>query len=165
MGWVEKIDEDENLSDHQKMTRKWAKLVRNKWNIAKDLIAPALPDLLKKYFQAELESSCVWVWRHNRSLNLTGEFDILFADSERNRLFLVQTSISPEKDDIIEFIGKIKIFRKLFPEYQDRVIVPIFAGIEMEKDVVDFATQNKMCALAYRDWEDLEILNFDQLSF
>ena len=43
------------------------------------------------------------------------------------------------------------------------MIVPIFAGIEMEKDVIDFATQNKMYALAHRDWEDLEILNFGAL--
>ena len=105
MGWVEKIDEDENLSDHQKMTRKWAKLVRNKWNIAKDLIAPALPDLLKKYFQAELESSCVWVWKYSRSLNLAGEFDILFVDSEENRLFLVQTSIQDVRLGLQELGG------------------------------------------------------------
>jgi len=79
-------------------------------------------------------------------------------------VFLVEAKSSPKKQYLYEFIENIEIFRKLFPEYGDKRLIPVFASLRFEENMIQLATDEKIYLLAYREWEYMDFLNFDGLA-
>ena len=50
-----------------------------------------------------------------------------------------------------------------FPEYEDKQVIPIFAGIVFPDEIVKYATKKGLYVMAYREWEYMDILNFDEM--
>ena len=56
-----------------------------------------------------------------------------------------------------EFINKI------FEEFKGKEIVPILASLRIAEDILNRLTKEKIYGMAYREWEYMDILNFEKL--
>ena len=101
------------------------------------------------------------VRKKDKSLNLNGEFDAISVSDDH--VFLVEAKSSPKEQYLYEFIENIEKFRKLFPEYGDKRLIPIFASLRFDEKMIQLATDKKIYLLAYREWEYMDFLNFDKL--
>ena len=79
-------------------------------------------------------------------------------------MYLVDSKVSPDKQKLLEFKNKvIPRFRKLFPEYEALPLIPIFASLRFDEDMIRQATKEKIYLLAYREWDYMDILNFEEV--
>jgi hypothetical protein len=83
--------------------------------------------------------------------------------SEANQVFVVEVKNTPRKEYFYEFLDNIEKFRQLFPEYSEKRIIPIFASLRFEEESITLATQHNVYVMAYREWEYLDILNFEDI--
>jgi len=113
-------------------------------------------------FKNEMREFKNEVRQEQKALNLEGEFDVI-AVSDANQVFVVEVKSTPNKEYINEFLENIEKFKQLFPEYSDKLLIPIFAGLRFEEDIVALATQRNVYVMAYREWEYLDILNFEDV--
>jgi hypothetical protein len=118
--------------------------------------------VVKKFFQCNIEHFALHVKRKQKALSLEGEFDVI-AVSDMNQVFVVEVKSTPNKEYINEFLENIEKFKRLFPEYSDKHLIPIIAGLRFEEDIVALATQGNVYVMAYREWEYLDILNFEDV--
>ncbi|MEJ5173670.1 MAG: hypothetical protein WHT47_08140, partial [Hydrogenothermaceae bacterium] len=80
-------------------------------------------------------------------------------------VFLIEVKSTPKIEYINEFKDKkVERFKTLFTEYRDYKLVLIFASLRLEDDIVNYLTKNGIYAMAYREWEYMDILNFDKLN-
>jgi hypothetical protein len=148
-------------NDQKQMNKKWGELANKMGTLVEDIIAPAVRPVTEKYFSCELLDFSVNVRRKNRSLNLAGEFDVIAVSDEY--VFLVEVKSRPRKQHLHDFMENTEKFRKLFPEYGDRKLIPVFASLRFEEDMISAASQEKIYLLAFREWEYMDILNFEQI--
>lgn len=57
----------------------------------------------------------------------------------------------------------LRQFFEFFPEYRDRRLVRVLAGLEFPENVLRYATRRWVYAMAYREWEFMDILNFHDI--
>jgi hypothetical protein len=79
-------------------------------------------------------------------------------------VFLIEVKSTPRFDYLTDFVdNRIPVFRQLFPEYASLDLVPIFASLSIPDDIVKAATNRRVFAMAYREWEYMDILNAKEL--
>jgi len=78
-------------------------------------------------------------------------------------VFLIEAKSRPKKQYLYDFIENIEKFKKLFPEYMNRKLIPVFSSLRFEDDLISLATQEKIYLLAFREWEYMDILNFGEI--
>jgi len=76
---------------------------------------------------------------------------------------MIEIKSSPKSRHVDEVLKKASQFMKYFPEYSDKKLIPIFASITFDEDVVKHATRNCVYLMAYREWEYMDIINFDEV--
>ena len=151
----------EMRNDHKDMNKKWGELANKMGTLVEDIIAPAVCPVVEKYFNCEVLSFFVNIRKKDKTLNLKGEFDVIAASDEY--VFLIETKSRPKRDYLYEFIANIEKFKKLFPEYQDKKLIPIFSSLRFEDDMISFANQENIYLLAFRELEYMDILNFKEV--
>jgi hypothetical protein len=153
---------NETERDRKAMNKKWGELANKMGTLVEDIISPAIRPVVTKYFDCEITYFSVNVKKKDKRLNLQGEFDVIAVSDEY--VFLVEAKSTPKKQYLYEFIANIELFRKLFPEYGDKRLIPVFASLRFEENMTELATQEKIYLLAYREWEYMDFLNFDKLA-
>jgi hypothetical protein len=154
---------DEVRNDHKEMNKQWGALANKMGTVVEDIISPAVGPAIKKYFDEELVDIMIRRKKRDKSKNLKGEFDVIALTD--TSVYLVETKVSPEKREILKFKNEIlPRFRELFPEYDKLRLIPIFASLRFEPELIELATQEKLYLLAYREWEYMDILNFDLIN-
>ncbi len=144
------------------MNKKWGDLANKMGTIVEDIVSPAVRPMVKKYFGEDTDQDfMIHARRWSKALNVKGEFDVIAA-SERN-VYLVETKSTPRKEYLEEFEEKIIRFRQLYPEHKNKNLVPIFASLRFEKDFIPFATKKGFYLMAYREWEYMDLLNFEEV--
>lgn len=156
-----KADRDEMKADRKAMNKQWGDLANKMGTLVEDIISPAVRPVVTKYFGCEITSFMLNVRKKDKSLNLNGEFDAIAVSDDH--VFLVEAKSSPKEQYLYEFIENIEKFRKLFPEYGDKRLIPIFASLRFDEKMIQLATDKKIYLLAYREWEYMDFLNFDGL--
>ncbi len=63
-----------------------------------------------------------------------------------------------------EFKEKMKRFREFFPEYKDKKLIPIFASLSIDDNFVNMLSKEGIYAMTYREWDYMDILNFDKVN-
>lgn len=63
---------------------------------------------------------------------------------------------------ISDFLEKLKRFPSFFPEYSDKKLIPILASLSMDNHFVSLLTRHSILAMAYREWDYMDFLNFKQ---
>ncbi|MEE4355540.1 MAG: hypothetical protein V2I97_03675 [Desulfococcaceae bacterium] len=147
--------------DQRRMNKKWGELANKMGTLVEDIIAPAVRPVTEKYFNCEILSFFVNIRKKDKTLGLTGEFDVIAASDEY--VFLVETKSRPKKQHIGDFLENTEKFRKLFPEYADRKLIPLFSSLRFDDDMIALANQEKIYLLAFREWEYMDILNFAEI--
>ncbi len=59
--------------------------------------------------------------------------------------------------------NKLSRFRFLFEEYNDKQLIPILASLRYEESMLNYVTNQNIYAMAYREWDYMDILNFDKV--
>ncbi|MEJ5173185.1 MAG: hypothetical protein WHT47_05675, partial [Hydrogenothermaceae bacterium] len=79
-------------------------------------------------------------------------------------VFLIEVKATPKVEYINDFKDKkVERFKQLFDEYKDYNLVLIFASLRLKDDIVNYLTKNGIYAMAYREWEYMDLLNFEEL--
>jgi hypothetical protein len=150
---------EETKADRREMNKQWGALAQKMGTLDEDLIAPATRPVLAKYFKCEPKSRSI---RNLRRINSDSfEIDVLVACDDR--VFMIEVRSSPRSEYVNEILRKAKRFKKFFPEYKDKEIIPIFGSIIFSENVIKYATKKGLYLMAYREWEYMDILNFDEI--
>ena len=95
--------------------------------------------------------------------NIHTEFDVIAISESCKTVFLIEVKTTFRGKFVEDMFDKVEKFKIAFPEYKDYKIVPILASLSMDENTVNTLTKNKIYAMAYREWEYMDILNFDQI--
>jgi hypothetical protein len=153
---------EEGRRDRAMMNKQWGDLANKLGTIVEDIVAPAVRPVMQSFFKEDISLLMVNVQKKDKSLGLQGEFDVIAVSN--SFVFLVETKSSPKKEHITSLKNEvIPRFRKLFPEYDQLRLIPVFSSLRFNDDLVAFATENGIYMLAYKEWEYMDLLNFNDL--
>jgi len=153
---------DESIRERRAMNKQWGELANKMGTLMEDIVAPAVRPVVEKYFKVEVNDFMINRKRKDKNLGLTGEFDVIAVSNEH--LFLVETKSTPRKQYLNEFMENIEKFQKLFPEYSDKKLIPIFASLRFDENIIHLANDRGVFLLAYREWDYMDFLNFDAVA-
>jgi polyhydroxyalkanoate synthesis regulator protein len=152
--------ENELRESKRQWNKQWGELSNKLGTIVEDIIFPASRPVIESVFRVKVQQLATRVFRQQG--NLRAEFDVV-AVSER-QVFLIDVKSTPRFDYLTDFVdNRIPVFRQLFPEYASLDLVPIFASLSIPDDIVKAATNRRVFAMAYREWEYMDILNAKEL--
>ncbi len=153
---------DEMQEDRRAMNKEWGALANKMGTLVEDIVAPAVRPAVKKYFDEEVIDFGISRNRKSKEKGLRGEFDVIAVTE--TTVYLVQTKSGPNKDNLLAFKNEqLPRFRKLFPEYKKLKLVPILAALRFEDELIELGTREGIYMLAYREWEYMDILNFEEM--
>lgn len=153
---------DEAAADRRETNRKWGDLANKMGTLVEDIVAPAVRPVVEKHFGILVTDLIPNMRRHRRDLGLKGEFDVIAVSD--NHVFLVETKSAPKPEHAALFAAKLPFFRRLFPEYDGKTLIPIFASLRLDPETIDALTTHGIYALAYREWDYMDLLNADRLA-
>jgi len=149
----------------RELNKKWGELSNKLGTIAEDIVAPALPDIVKKYFGC-ITIHDISVRRTKRKPNdpsKVREFDVIILCDDK--VILNQTKATPRSEYAREFAQFVKSgeFFEYFPEYKGKELIPIFSSLNLPVNIVKYLTKRKIYAMAMRG-EYMDILNFNEVA-
>ncbi|MDV7399422.1 hypothetical protein RZS08_48870, partial [Arthrospira platensis SPKY1] len=98
--------------------------------------------------------------KYDKAARLKGEFDVIAVGE--SAVYVIETKLTPDKHKLKAFMNKVgKNFTKLFPEYGHLPVVLIFASMSFDEDFIKAATNDGIFLMAYREWEYMDILNYE----
>ncbi|MHB1664741.1 MAG: NERD domain-containing protein [bacterium] len=150
---------EENREEHKKLNQEFGRLSNKMGTIVEDIIYPAARPLISRYFNVEINN--IDIYSNVSKKNEDGEreeFDIIAVTSDK--VFLIEVKSTMRDSYINDFKEKTERFFKFFPEYQNRKLIPIMASLSIQPNTVHMLTLNNMYAMAYREWEYMDLLNF-----
>jgi hypothetical protein len=152
---------EENLEERRNMNKQWGALANKMGTIVEDLVSPAIQPLVQRYFGVEPIEMGIRIKRKRESLKI--ELDAIAITDEK--VFVFEVKSSPQIDYVRYFVGhQIPLFKELFKEHGGRQIVPIFASISIDKEIIAECTRLGVYAMAYREWDYMDLLNFEDLT-
>ena len=142
----------------QEMNRRWGELANRLGTLVEDIVAPAVPDVIKRHFNLEIELMGIRMRR--KMSELKGEYDVVaMADG---MIFIVEVKSRFNIEYVRDFQEKLAKFRDLFPEYGDRQLVGIIASLRLDDEVVKEATGRGFYAMAMKG-EYMDLINVEEL--
>jgi hypothetical protein len=129
-------------TDQKRMNRQWGKLANKMGTLVEDIVSPAVRPVVKKYFDTELSDFMVKRKRKIRESGLAGEFDVIGVSEDK--VFVVECKSSPSEEYLDKFIAGIGKFRELFPEYAGKKIIPLFASLRFEEELIRAASEKNV---------------------
>ena len=150
---------DEMKQEVKRINKQWGELSNKLGTIVEDIIFPATRPVLERYFDCKLDTLMMNV-KKKRGDNWQ-EFDVVASSGNNVFLIEVKATLRPEYIQLVQ--KKIKLFREYFPEYQESKIIPFLASLRIEEEFIKQHNSAKIFAMAYREWEYMDILNFEDL--
>ncbi|HOM10519.1 MAG TPA: hypothetical protein PLV81_10260 [Spirochaetota bacterium] len=152
---------EEMKQSFRKMNQQWGELANKMGTIVEDIIYPATRPVLEKYFNCELETIMMNITRKKDGIK--DEFDVIAVSEDK--VFLIEVKSTMRQQYVDDFKNKkIERFRFLFNEYNDKQLIPILATLRYEESMLNYVTNQNIYAMAYREWDYMDILNFDNIS-
>ena len=152
---------NEMRKSQREMNKRWGDLAHKMGTIVEDIIYPGIIPLVKKYFQCDPLECGIRIRKKRGALR--DEFDIIVVAEKY--VFLVEIKSALNHNHVLAMEEKVCRFRQLFPEHEKRQVVTILGSLTIERGVVNLCTKKNFYALAYREWEYLDIINFKELPF
>ena len=154
---------EENRAEQRKLNQRLGEISDKMGTIVDDIIYPAARPFISRYFNVEIDDVDISsnIDRKNRNKERE-EFDII-ASTDDN-VFLIEVKSTMRDMYIAKFKDKIKRFPDFFPEYASKTLIPVIASLSMKPNTVNQLTRNKIYAMAYREWDYMDMLNFDKLN-
>ena len=76
---------------------------------------------------------------------------------------MIEVRSNPDQQYVDEIIKKASKLLEFFPEYKDKELIPIYASLVFEDNVTKYASKKSLYLMAYREWEYMDIINFDKV--
>jgi hypothetical protein len=150
---------DRMEASHKEMNKQWAFLAKKMGTLDEDLVSPAVRPVISKYFGCDPTKTPI------RELRRIGgdsfEVDVLAVCEDK--VFMIEVRATPKIDYVGEILDKVPLFKEFYPEYADKEVIPIFASIVFPEHIIQYATRKGLYIMAYREWEYMDIINFDEL--
>ncbi len=158
-----KIEEykEEHKRELRESNKRWGEIANKLGTIVEDIIFPALRPVIEKYFGCEVQRLATRLIYRKKSEGIYEEFDAV-AECE-NMVFLVEVKSTPREKHIEEFKEKAKRFLEYFPEYANKKLILIMGSLAFDDGFVKLLSQAGIYAMAYREWEYMDILNFEEV--
>ncbi|MEW6526441.1 MAG: hypothetical protein AB1444_07245 [Spirochaetota bacterium] len=151
---------EEMTQAHRKMNQQWGELANKMGTVVEDIIYPATRPVLEKYFNCELITTMMNITRKKEGIK--DEFDVIAVTHDK--VFLIEVKSTLRQQYVDDFKqNKLSRFRFLFDEYNDKQLVPILASLRYEESMLNYVTNQNIYAMAYREWDYMDILNFDKI--
>ena len=150
---------EESLKEHKDLNKRLGEISNKQGTIIEDLIYPAARPLISKYYSIPIDDIETYSKVYKKSKNgEREEFDIIALIPLY--VFLIEVKSTMRDSYISDYRNKIKRFPSFFPEFSDRKLIPVMASISMDSRFISLLTKNDMLAMAYREWDYMDFLNF-----
>lgn len=155
-------DRQEARQQRIEMNKRWGEIANKMGTLVEDMVAPNIIGIAKKYFKCEEFEDFMLrrKRRHSKDKTKRREFDIIAVCD--NLVILNETKSTPRVNYIDEFIMALTEFFDYFPEYKGKELVPIFASLYLEKDVLNYLTKKKIYAMAIKE-DTMDLINFEDI--
>ncbi len=170
--WASRMIEEgqKRLEEHKKETdrqirennKRWGELANKLGTIVEDIIYPAFRPVVRKYFGCEPEKTFMRLEYTNRQKDIYEEFDAVAVCEDK--VFLLEVKSTPREKHIEEFKEKAKRFLEYFPEFAGKKLILIMASLSFNEGFVKQLSKANIYAMAYREWEYMDILNFEEVN-
>jgi hypothetical protein len=155
-----KAFKDETREENKKRNREWSNLAKKMGTLVEDLIAPALRPVLSKHFKCD-EVTMEGQRMFRRKSGEDYEIDAIAACD--NKVFMIEVRSTPRFDDVKEIAEKKDRFFDFFPEHKGKELIVIFGSITFPDNVIQHASRSGVYVMGWREWEYMDILNFDEV--
>ncbi len=152
---------EEGRKELREANKRWGEIANKLGTVVEDIIFPALRPVIEKYFGCEIKRLAMRLTYREKAKGIYEEFDAV-AECE-DRVFLVEVKSTPREKHIEEFKLKGERFVKYFPAYSGKKLVLIMGSLRFEEDFIKLLSQAGIYAMAYREWEYMDILNFEEV--
>ncbi len=157
-----KEDTNKKIEEYRKENNKrWGELANKLGTIVEDIIYPAFKPVIRKYFGCEPEKTFMRLEYTNSERGIYEEFDAVAVCEDK--VFLLEVKSTPRERHIEEFKEKAKRFLQYFPEFAGKKLILIMASLSFNEGFVKQLSKAKIYAMAYREWEYMDILNFEEV--
>lgn len=146
------------------MNKKWGELANRLGTLAEDFVAPNIPFIAHKYFQCPPEPDFMLARstrKHSSDKSKIREFDVIAIYEDK--VILNETKSTARQDYINQFAEFLPQFYEYYPEYADRQLVPIFATLYVNQQLVDYATRKGIYVLAIKE-DTMDLYNYQQVA-
>ena len=150
---------EEGEKQRKEMNKQWAALAQKMGTLDEDLVAPAVRPVLNKYFNCDFTARTIRVIRRMGG----EEFEVDVLAVSEDKVFMIEVKSSPRTEYVDQIIDKASKFKEFFPEYGDKELIIVYASIIFPENVLKYATRRKLYVMAYREWEYMDIINFDEI--
>jgi hypothetical protein len=150
----------ESEKDRKNMNKQWGELANKMGTMDEDLISPATGPVMSKYFKCEILDKSIR--RLRRKNGRSFEVDVIVDCGDK--VFMIEVRSTPRTEYVQEILNKATEFKYFFPEYSDKEVIPIFASLVFGDQIIDYATKKGLYLMAYREWEYMDIINFDEVN-
>jgi len=147
--------EEENI----RKNKEWSALAKKMGTIVEDFISPALRPTLSKYFQCEVTMEGQRIFRRKNGEN----YEIDAIAGCKDKIFMIEARSTPKVEDVKEIKEKSKKFFEFFPEHNGKELIVLFGSITFPENVIKYASKRGIYVLAWREWQYMDILNFDEV--
>jgi hypothetical protein len=153
---------EESRKEQRKLNQELGRISNKMGTIVEDIIYPAARPLISRYFKLDINDIDIYSNVSKRNQNKDREeFDIIA--SVPDKVFLIEVKSTMRDSYINEFKDKIIRFPDFFPEYRNTQLIQIMASLSMQPNTIHLLTQINIYAMAYREWDYMDLLNFDGL--
>jgi len=164
-----RAETDRQIREHKEETRnqirennkRWGEFANKLGTIVEDIIYPAFRPVIRKYFGCEPEKTYMRLEYSNRERGIYEEFDAVAVCEDK--VFLLEVKSTPREKHIEEFKEKAKRFLEYFPEFTGKKLILIMASLSFNEGFVKQLSKANIYAMAYREWEYMDILNFEEV--
>lgn len=150
---------NETKEENKRRNREWSDIAKKMGTLVEDLIAPAIRPVLKKYFNCEVAMEGQRMFRRKGGEDY--EVDAIIAGNDK--VFMVEVRSTPKVDYVNDIEEKGRRFFEFFPEYVNKELIILFGGISFTENVIKYASKKKIYIMGWREWEYMDILNFDDV--
>jgi myosin heavy subunit len=152
---------DESRQNIRNMNKQWGDLANKMGTLIEDIVMPAVKPLILRYYEEEVNDFYIKRRVFHKSEGIRGEFDVVAVTD--TRVFLFEVKSTPSKNYINEFLNEqIPNFQRLTPEYAHLKLVPVMASLRFDPQVLQYASEKGVFAMAYREWDYMDLLNFEE---
>ncbi len=145
--------------ENRRRNKEWSNLAKKMGTIVEDLIAPAIRPVLTKYFDCDVNFEGQRILRRKDGK----ECEVDMVASCEDKVFMVEARSTPRIQDIPEIKEKGKRFLEFFPEFGHKRLIIIFGSISFPENVIKEASREGIYVMAWREWEYMDILNFEEV--
>ncbi|KJU83282.1 hypothetical protein MBAV_004519 [Candidatus Magnetobacterium bavaricum] len=165
--WIQK-DKEEREKEREKERKAFERQI-NKVSadnakllgtLVENIIAPGAKPLIRQYFKCEPIDFRVRADKQRGASNC--EVDILIISTDN--AFMIEVKSKPDGRDVKKILAKAAILPTFFSECVDKQIIPMLASTFVDDNIIAYATRKGLHVVAYKQWEYLDILNFDAIN-